>query len=400
MSAPPPPPGPEGTRPLALARARRLRRCGRAVLLWTLGLYLAAQAALLLVLDRWRPTLAVTVCRDKWRQLRQLAAREPERPLLVMLGSSRTEMALQAGRLSGLPGPDGRPFLAYNFGVPQAGPLHHGLYLGEMLDAGIRPRLLLVEFLPPLFNEPGRGLTSEEDWTSAPWLSAAQLLRLWPYFARPGRKGRDWLEGRLAPGYAFRQVFHTALLERLSPGGVRPEGAPHDPWGWRLPEPLTAEECARFRGLAHRLFSPSLRRFRLGKGPSRALRDLLERCRRERIPVVLVLTPESATFRSWYSPEALAAPGRLLAEVREAYGVPVIDASGWVADRDFIDGHHLLAGGARVFTTRLREELRRFLARPGPADRTGSAPPAKFHFCRYGMPRRGARRLSAGRGCS
>jgi hypothetical protein len=34
-----------------------------------------------------------------------------------------------------------------------------------------------------------------------------------------------------------------------------------------------------------------------------------------------------------------------------------------------------------------------------PKPKVAYAPP-KFHFCRYGMPRRGARRLSAGRGCS
>jgi hypothetical protein len=93
------------------------------------------------------------------------------------------------------------------------------------------------------------------------------------------------------------------------------------------------------------------------------MRDLVERCRREQIPLVLVLMPESSDFRTWYSPEGLAEARRLLAELRDGCGVPVIDASAWVPDDGFKDGHHLMEKGAEVFTTRLREELRPFLAR-------------------------------------
>src|SRR5579872_2430788 len=111
-----------------LSRARRMRRCGRAALLWVLALYAIAQATLFVVMDRWHP-MRVNAWRDKFVQLRQMVEREPERPLLVMLGSSRTDAAFQAGQLNDLPGPDGRPFLAYNFGTPAGGPIHQLLFL-------------------------------------------------------------------------------------------------------------------------------------------------------------------------------------------------------------------------------------------------------------------------------
>jgi hypothetical protein len=341
----------------ALARSRRLRRSGRAVLLWALALYALAQPALLALIGWWPPTLYQTALRDKWRQLEELRASAPDRPLLVMLGSSRTEAAFQAGRLDGLPGPGGRPWRAYNFGVPTVGALREGLHLREMLDAGIRPRLLLVEFLPPLLNQPQRGLTAEENWADAPWLSATQLRRLWPYFSAPHHKGRDWLLGRLAAGYAFRQEIQSLL----SPAGTvtRPIYTAHDVWGWRLPEPITPQLLATVRQVACNMYPESLRRFRLGEGPSRAMRDLLELCRREQVPVVLVLTPESTTFRGWYSAAGREGPRQLLEELRATYGVAVIDATEWLPDSAFTDGHHVLPGGAFAFTSRLCAELQR-----------------------------------------
>ncbi len=342
---------------LALARSRRLRQSGRAVVLWALALYALAQPVLLTMMLLWHPTLYETAIRAKRGQLRELVAAAPDRPLLLMLGSSRTEAAFQAGRLDGLPGPGGRPWRAYNFGVPTSGPLRQGLHLREMLESGTRPRLLLVEYLPPLLNQPRRGITSEENWAESPWMSATQLRRLWPYFAAPGRKGHDWLLGRLAAAYAFRYSIQSAT----APSGTiaRPAYTAHDAWGWRLPELATPEFLAGVWGVACNMYPDSLRQFRLGAGPCRAMRDVLELCRRERIPAVLVLTPESTTFRGWYSPEGREGPQRFLEELRAEYGVPVLDAREWLPDEDFVDGHHVTAEGACAFTLRLRDELQR-----------------------------------------
>src|SRR6516165_3285350 len=127
-----------------LARGRRMKKFGRAAVLWAVVFYAVAQIALNAVMDRFNPQMPARVWLKKRKRLWQLAAREPDRSLVVMLGSSRTEGAFEAGRLNGLPGPEGKPLLAYNFGVPASGPLHELLFLQEMLDAGIRPRLLLV----------------------------------------------------------------------------------------------------------------------------------------------------------------------------------------------------------------------------------------------------------------
>jgi hypothetical protein len=357
-----------------VARPRRKRQGGRAVLLWALAFYAAAQPAVRYLMDGQLPPPWVQTWQEKWQQLGQLAAREPDRPLLVMLGSSRTDRALQAGRLNGLPGPDGKPYLAYNLGLPGAGPLRVGLTLREMLDVGIRPRLLLVEYLPPFLNEPRRDVSSEESWPMSPWLSPRELFRLCPYYSYPGRIVGDWLEVRLATPYAFRSEIQKLLCRVFGQDKPPLIPPPHDPWGYEIPEPLTDALRAREIGTTVRMYFRGLRRFRLGRGQTQALRDVLDLCRREEIPVVLVLMPESPAFRTLYAPEGLAAALRLLEELRETYGAGLIDATNWVADKDFIDGHHVLAGGAAVFTTRLRRELEHLLAQAGEAGRPGAGP--------------------------
>jgi hypothetical protein len=102
--------------------------------------------------------------------------------------------------------------------------------------------------------------------------------------------------------------------------------------------------------------------FRLGKTQYRAIHELFDLCRREKIPSALVLMPEESRFRSWYSPEAKTAVRNLLDELRQTYGVKCIDAQSWVPDDDFEDGHHTLLGGAVIFTRRIRAEIPRLLA--------------------------------------
>jgi uncharacterized protein (TIGR03067 family) len=132
-----------------------------------------------------------------------------------------------------LPGPDGRPLAAYNFGTTLSGPLMTWLRCRSLLDEGIRPRLLLVEVLPAFLNEPGPGRTCEENWIQVPTLATADMAQLGPYCADPGRLWGIWLHSRLLPAYAHRD----RILERLAPSWLHKarHGDPHklfDRWGW------------------------------------------------------------------------------------------------------------------------------------------------------------------------
>lgn len=375
----PVPPGERAGRPvrsLSMAVPRRMKANGRQALIWAVLVYAVAQLALTYTMENWLPVTFRTLLRAKWQRLGEIAASDPDRPLAVMLGSSRTEYGLRADRLEGLAGPDGKPFKAYNYGLPALGPLYAGLSLHEMLDAGIRPRLLLVEYLPPLLNEPRKTYVSEESWTAASWLSATQLVRLWPYFNRPDHKARDWFEARTAPWYVFRREIMAWALGELRPRHAIRITVPYDRWGHKEQEVTSAEEISKRQKAAYELYHESLGCLRVGRGPAQSLRDLVETCRREQIQVVVVAMPESTTFRSWYSAEASSELRDFLGELHDRRGAGVVVASDWVADKEFVDGHHMTAEGSRAFTERLRDELQRLLARPeGVAGRDGVRPP-------------------------
>jgi hypothetical protein len=340
-----------------------MRRTGRAVVAWSLCWYVVAQLAVLCFLKRWSPTLTTNE-RNKWPQFRRLVADNPRRPLVLMLGSSRTAWAFRSHQLDGMEGADGRPLLIYNFGMPTTGPIHQRAYLRTMLAEGVRPRLLLLEFTPALLAKAHRGITTEESMTEGAWTDLRLLDELTPYFEHPGRKYRAWLEARIAPWYAFRSYVHEDV-KHLYDGTVRVLFPSVDRRGGRLqPEQPTTEAERRYtEQLAFDMYGPGLRRFRLGAGPLRAMHEILETCRREGIQAALVMMPESRGFRSLYSAATAATVRRLKEELSARHGVEIIDAERWLADDDFEDGHHVRPSGADRFTAGMRGAIRRLLAR-------------------------------------
>ncbi|MGH9640391.1 MAG: DUF1574 family protein, partial [Bryobacteraceae bacterium] len=259
-----------------------MKRCARGLLLWGLLWYAVVQLFPLLLMDRWQLIASANEAR-KWPALRRLAAKDGDRPLLLMLGGSRACWGFRAGDLDGMPDSDGRPLRVYNFGIPATGPIYSLFYLRDLLAEGIRPRFVLIEYVPPLMNEGQRGALSEEGMTGFAWLSAHRMRQWLPYLRRPKRRIHTWLEARLAPCYAFRRQLQLEL-QFLVEGKSFPMHEPVDAWGWHLPAllPLPSYELLYRRNMARIGYPPGLRRFRLGKIQTKALRDLLELCRREK----------------------------------------------------------------------------------------------------------------------
>ncbi len=354
----------------ALARPRRMKRNARGLLLWFLFWYAIAQLVLFLWMDeRWELN-RTRVAHQKWKQLHELLTEAPDRPLVLMFGSSRTDWAFEAGRLSGRPGPDGRPLLVYNFGVPTAGPMHEALFLNDLLDEGIRPRLLLVEFVTTLLNQSRRGLLTEEQFTEARWHNAHQLFFLRWYFSNPRKALIQWVEAQVAPWYAFRWNIHEHLQGHHSTEPLDDQAErPMDAWGCRMlwKDPNTPEYRAmRWEG-AFQMYRPTLQRFHLGAKPTQAMHDLLARCRRENIAVALVLMPVTNEFRELIPAEGRAELDNLVAKLSSRYGAHLIDASDWLDNGDFDDGHHVLTTGADKFSTRMIDEVQKLLARTEPS---------------------------------
>lgn len=354
----------------AMALPRRMKRTVRRLLLWIPIWYVIAQIALFLWMDENWQLNRTSVEQKKWKQLHELLADAPDRPLVLMLGSSRVDWAFQAGRLSGRPGPDGRPLLVYNMGVPTAGPLHEALYLSDLLDEGFRPRLLLVEYVTTHFARPRRTLLSEESFTVPAWQTAHQLRFFSRYFVNPKKALIEWVESRVAPWYGYRFFVHEHLQGRH--GVVKPYDQvkqPIDSWGARIlcDDPGTPDwRFQRWDG-AFRMYGPTLQHFRMAAGPTQAMHDLLARCRREGIPVALVQMPVTKEFRQLFPAQAKAELDNLLAELCNRYGAYLIDATDWLIKEDFDDGHHVLKTGAYKFSTRMIDEVQELLARTEPS---------------------------------
>ena len=329
---------------------RQLNRQGRSALLWGLASFVALQVVLAVGIELRFPELRDPEFGRKLTRLcARTTARSPRPYTVVMLGSSRVLFGFDASRLEGdLGRAVGGPAVVYNFGLTGAGPLAELLTLRRLLARGVRPDLLLVEVLPALLSE----RCDEKERFPA--------LRLWrddlPLLERYGARRRaDWWMAQPVPWYEHRFAILSRLLPQLLPDALRQDWAwCCDDAGWvrsdSQPTPTqrqAAEEHARQE------YAYLLADFRPGEPACRALREVLDVCRRENVPAALVLMPEATTFRAMYSPQSRARTDALLADLGRDCGVRVIDAREWVADDDFWDPHHLRGPGAVTFTERL-----------------------------------------------
>jgi hypothetical protein len=253
----------------------------------------------------------------------------------------------------------GRRVVLFNFGVPGAGPVTTLVHLRRLLAAGVRPDLLFVEPLPfGLLG--GLDQTDEAKLLGAERLALPELEPLRRYNFPVAELRRDWWESWPVPCYGHRFALLSRLAPTLLPGQFRLNGAWHtDDWGWQ--EPTAVQVDADFRAAAmentRRVYGPVLARETLSGPGCRALRDTLELCRRERIPTVLLWMPETSVLRSLYNPTGLARLRAFLAEVSRDYATPLVDAREWMPDEQYLDGLHLLLGGALAFTDRLSREV-------------------------------------------
>ena len=319
-----------------------------------LGLGLAAEYALL-IRD---PGYA-----DKERRLAQLRAVNPDRPLVLMIGTSRAGYGFHAGRIEDQLA--GRTTV-FNFGIPASGPVTHVVYLRRLLAAGHRPALLFAEVLPPgLADLPGGPL--EARFLYGDRLRHDELDTVIGYDFPTDAIRSKWRQSVLVPWHALRFPLLGRVTPSALPWHLRFDWSrTTDPHGWSSPVATEVTPLSYNAGLkqAEGEYRAILHDYRPAGGAARALTDLLTLCQTERIPVRLVLMPESTDFRRFYPPATVERLDRFLRELCAAHGCALIDARGWVPDAAFVDGHHLLRKGAEAFSDRLtREAIGPFLGR-------------------------------------
>jgi hypothetical protein len=321
-------------------------------------LFIAIQFGVRLLLKA-DPELGEREFGRKLSLLRAAVAENRGRPLILMLGSSRMATAFRPDALPGLPvlGP-GRP-IAFNFAVVGSGPEMSLLVLHRVLAAGIRPDWVFMEYWPPFwFRE--RSLSDYHGQISLGRLDVSGVRMLASYVRRPQLLYRAWLEAFVVPSYSYR----SAMFGRYAPAWVTgTPAADHtlrnlDRWGFWSPRAEALPEfdhVLRARMLEH--YRPILAEAEMRAAPDRALRAILDICRRQRIRASVVFLPEGDAFRNCYPPGTLTKVDDYLRRIQRECHVSLIDARTWVGESAFMDSHHLFPVGATVFTARLGREI-------------------------------------------
>lgn len=350
--------------PTSAPFSRRSR--ARTALLTALFTILIFALGINLVIDTVRPDLRDPEYGRRLILLRDLQTEHGSRPLWIALGSSRTQMALNPAVVNWSDAADalGRPRLqgpepiVFNLGQAGCGPPMQYINLERLLDAGIKPDLILIEVLHA-------GLASAgpiDPFVRVERLTWADVQRLAPYAEHPVKFRQAWIADRLYPWYAQRHVLMSKTLPRWVPTKLRQDHywKQIQPTG-QMPYPLaevSVERRAAGVRLAQREYQPTLADFKVGPLGDEMLRRLLTRCRAEGIRTALFATPEGPTFRAWYAPETLPRMNQYLEGLSREFGVPVfLKPIDWFGDEMFADSHHLLPRGADEFTRRLTREF-------------------------------------------
>ena len=330
----------------------------RSTLAWALVSFVALQVALIGIMEYWCVHLRDPVYGPKLQRLQERAHTTPKTPLVVMLGSSHVTDILDGHCIEeALARATGHKAMVFNFGDPGATGQHEYLTLRRLLADGVRPNLVLLEVLLPSLDHRNGG---DNLWIPSERLGLRDILMLQHDPQPSAVLRRAWYAEALFPWHARRFILLSMLQPKLLPQSLRQDWAcACDDSGWavRYPDYLDPATRARAWARAQEDWAATLSSFRLGTGNSQALRQALETCREHRVPAALVILPESSAFRNLYSAEAIDQPRAFLRRLQDEFHVPVVDAHEWLADEDFVDGHHAVTRGAQNFSRRLGRDV-------------------------------------------
>ena len=327
----------------------------KAVIGWTLLLFTGVQLALDVFVVPNHPELRDPEYGARLATLRERIAEEPNRPLCLMLGSSRVVGSFVPEKLPPVVAASGERPLVFNFSHLGAGPGMNLLEARRLLRDGIRPKWVVLEVMPPQLGDDSQSILL--DTASARDLSFTRRYR------HPVKVYGSFARSQLVPSYRYRRF----MARHAVPGWIadedwRKDAFPVGPLGGDLSQQSLGKDFDRVMTvycteMARKGYQPELQKLRVVELSDKATHEILHLFRRRGIEVALVLTPESATFQGWYSPESRRRVDEYIAAIGREYRVPVIDGRNWLADDEFTDGHHVNARGAEAFTLRLGREV-------------------------------------------
>lgn len=335
-----------------VSQARRARRAVRSFLIG----YLVITACLALKIDGSLARVRDPEYAARRERLLACVAENPHRPLVLVLGSSRTVEGIRPDTANGESGP-----LLFNAGLVGSGSMLELMAYRRLKAAGVRPQAVLIEYWPVLLRG---GNHAEYGRIDLPRLDPRDLPIVWDYYPDPPSVTRYVIEGQLWPAWRYRKQLLATVLPKWVPDAKheRRFTAGMDEWGWW--PGVRDEDAEKVRAeriyIQKNPFRQYLDGFSVGVEADRALRDLLAECRADGVACAFVFMPEGPAFRTLYTPDAEQRWRAHLDNLMADFNVPIHDSRScddFAADLP--DGVHLTQGGAKRFTQSLKADLPR-----------------------------------------
>lgn len=314
---------------------------------------LALNVGFLLVLDYGPPRLRDPEYGKRLASLNARVRENPGRPLVLMIGSSRTAMGVRPAVLEDEPGDPLRPML-FNLALAGSGPVMELMAVRRALADGVKPAAVLIEYWPAFLREDGTYW--EQARIDLHRLRPVDLPLVRGYFDDPAATERKMLDARLLPWYQHRFSLMNQFAASWLPLHRRADAMSTglDAWGWlpgreRMPPEKRKDGLAAAAGY----YRPLFEQYRVSPVADRAMREAVAECRAAGARVGLVYLPEATEFGAFVPSWAAGMADAHLAKLRADLDLPLIDAKRWAADEDLPDGFHLCQPGAAAFTRKL-----------------------------------------------
>jgi hypothetical protein len=286
-------------------------------------------------------------------RLQDRVVENPDRPLVLVLGSSRTAMGLRPGVLEDRSGP-----MLFNFSMAGSGPVMELMAFRRAIADGVKPAAVLIEYWPAFLREDSG--YAEDARIDPARLRPRDIPLVREFFRDPDGTERVMRRQRLNPWYEHRRSLLNQVAPRWLPTTQRTEAIwdKIDDWGW-LPGHDVVSDTQResaFKGTIE-YYGPLFQAYEVSPVADRALRQLIAEVRERGLPLALVYLPESTRFRTLMPPVAATLADTHLRGLCAELALPLIDMRTWAPDDKLPDGFHLMQDGAAEFTKKLAPKV-------------------------------------------
>lgn len=327
---------------------------GLRVLIWCLVFFFGGQALLSPVFDYLLPEY-----RFPWfYRLLEEAAHVRQSETILCLGSSRFGTGLFAGEMTPLlRQATGDPqVVVMNASVPGGDFITSERMLNDLLDRGVHPKLLLLEFCPDILNQQIGWLSLHTTRTFS-WHDLQEYRSEMSSFTELKR----FITCRLFPLFQYRHSIRGRLNDRWLPSqAATPVAiAPTDiitsltdyHWTVELSQPAWPLQ----RQL--REIEPHFEKYQIGGKPVACLRRILQRCQQEQIQVMLIEPPVAATHRQFYTPAVDQQFTAFTQQLCSEFNLARFSYRQAVPEEGFHDHHHCNRLGAHRWSEMLTQEV-------------------------------------------